>query len=257
MIHYDGGGWSTMGGGVSYDLNGVWGSSPTDVYAVGALNTILHYDGSSWSTMSSGDSPSVLYAIWGSSATDVFVGGTQSEGYIFHYDGSSWSPMDTGYTGVSVSGLWGTSPAEVFAAGGYILKYDGDPDGDLVPDPDDNCPNTHNPSQADADGNGMGDACDPDGYVAGLETTLANMESRLADAEARLAGCCPVGPLCGDGKIQWNLGETCDPPGSICGSGGNPAWQCTDLCRCVGVEEGSVKTTPRWVCGVERRQEGM
>jgi hypothetical protein len=38
--------------------------------------------------------------------------------------------------------------------------------------------------------------------------------------------------LCGDGIIHWKQGETCDPPGSICGSGGNPAWVCSDLCKC-------------------------
>jgi hypothetical protein len=35
-------------------LFGVWGSSSTDVYAVGMAGTILHYDGTSWSLMDSG-----------------------------------------------------------------------------------------------------------------------------------------------------------------------------------------------------------
>jgi hypothetical protein len=37
----------------------------------------------------------------------------------------------------------------------------GDADGDGVADNIDNCPNTPNPNQADSDGNGIGDACDP------------------------------------------------------------------------------------------------
>ena len=37
-----------------------------------------------------------------------------------------------------------------------------DSDGDGVPDPDDNCPTVSNPSQADNDLDGVGDACDPD-----------------------------------------------------------------------------------------------
>ena len=37
-----------------------------------------------------------------------------------------------------------------------------DTDGDGVPDSIDNCPGVWNPDQADMDGNGIGDACDPD-----------------------------------------------------------------------------------------------
>ena len=37
-----------------------------------------------------------------------------------------------------------------------------DSDGDGIPDEDDNCPNDSNPDQADNDGDGMGDVCDPD-----------------------------------------------------------------------------------------------
>ncbi len=39
-------------------------------------------------------------------------------------------------------------------------------------------------------------------------------------------------PRCGNGRIDWKLGETCDEPGSICGSGGNPNWVCSDQCKC-------------------------
>ena len=35
-------------------LRGVWGSSGSDVFAVGAYGTIVHYDGAGWSAMSSG-----------------------------------------------------------------------------------------------------------------------------------------------------------------------------------------------------------
>jgi predicted small lipoprotein YifL len=71
-----------------YFIHAVWGSSPSNVFAVGAGGNILHYDGKSWSSMLQ-STPEDLLAIWGSSATDVFavgVGGT-----IVHYDGKGWS----------------------------------------------------------------------------------------------------------------------------------------------------------------------
>ena len=37
--------WSAMTSATSYDLAGVWGSSATDVFAVGEGGTILHYSG--------------------------------------------------------------------------------------------------------------------------------------------------------------------------------------------------------------------
>lgn len=42
----------------------------------------------------------------------------------------------------------------------YVLLLDADTDG--VPDSEDNCPTVANPDQADHDGDGAGDACDPD-----------------------------------------------------------------------------------------------
>lgn len=55
-------------------LNGVWGASATDVFAVGENGTILHYDGVTWLLPTSGTTER-LHAVWGSSGTDVFVVG--------------------------------------------------------------------------------------------------------------------------------------------------------------------------------------
>ena len=99
----------------------VWGSSSSDVFAVGVNGTILHYDGTSWSAMTSGTTV-LLYGIWGSSASDVFAAGVS--GTILHYNGTTWSAMTSG-TGYSLYGIWGSSGSDVFAVGecGTVLHY--------------------------------------------------------------------------------------------------------------------------------------
>ena len=120
------------GGGVTIgepSLESVWGSSATDVFAVGDIGTILHYDGNTWSGQASG-STNWLYGVWGSSATDVLAVGEGET--ILHFDGNTWSGQASG-TGVGLWGVWGSSATDVFAVGGNggigqgtILHYDGD-----------------------------------------------------------------------------------------------------------------------------------
>ena len=116
-------GWATQTSGTTWTLNGVWGTCPTDVFAVGENGTILHYNGAIWDSMDSG----VLVAlidVWGSSSTDVFAVG--QNGVICHYDGTGWSEMSSG-TNKHLQGVWGTATDNVYAVGysGTILNYDG------------------------------------------------------------------------------------------------------------------------------------
>ena len=121
VLHYDGSSWSSMSSGSTEWLNGVWGSSGSDVFAVGGEGTILHYDGSSWSSMSSGSS-GYLTGVWGSSSSDVFAVG--NSGTVLHYDGSSWSSTSSG-SSKGLDGVWGSSSSDVFAVGSAVLHYDG------------------------------------------------------------------------------------------------------------------------------------
>jgi hypothetical protein len=115
--------WTPMTSGTSAGLQGVWGSSGTDVFAVGGNGTILHYDGSTWSPMAN-NSSAWLGTVWGTSGTDVFAVGDW--GTILHYDGTGWSSMVSS-TSNHLRGIWGSSPSDIYAVGynGIILHYDG------------------------------------------------------------------------------------------------------------------------------------
>jgi hypothetical protein len=99
--------WQNMAGGAAsseYALVDVWGTSATDVYAVGQLNSedttesaVFRYDGHAWSKHT--EENVSLDGVWASALNDVFwVGGRffPEGGYddaIFDIDGSEWSKM--------------------------------------------------------------------------------------------------------------------------------------------------------------------
>jgi hypothetical protein len=242
ILHYDGSTWASMDtetttgpSSVSLEpvsetisspmgivttayLHGIWGSSGTDVFAVGdscgfpplcSNSTILHYDGSTWSPMSNGGTEA-LFGVWGSSSTDVFAVGF--DGAILHYDGTAWSAMTSGTTR-ELWGVWGTSRTDVFAVGDYgtILHYDGDFDDDGIIDNEDNCSEVFNPDQVDYDSDGLGDACDncPD-------HPNPDQADRDSDGVGDECDICPLDPLndddgdtvCGD---EDNCPEVSNP----------------------------------------------
>jgi len=133
--------WSLPGDDALY---GVWGTSASDVFAVGVQGVILHYDGSTWSTMASfatcgcwddlhaphgyEDMSGCLFGVWGSAWNDVYAVGWKdgTGGIILHYDGSIWS-TSFGIENVILRDVWGGSSSDVFAVGdgGTILHYAG------------------------------------------------------------------------------------------------------------------------------------
>ena len=92
-------------------LNGIWGSSARNIFAVGEAGTIIHSDGTAWSTMSRSITGTLRDA-WGSSATNVFAVGFS--GTILHYDGTSWTNISS-VTNQSMRDIWGSSGSDVFA----------------------------------------------------------------------------------------------------------------------------------------------
>jgi hypothetical protein len=120
ILHYGGSEWSKMNSMTIEHLYAVWGTSGANIYAVGAAGTILHFNGVLWSDEIQSGTTNNLRAIWGSGTNDIYVVG--DKGTILHYDGSNWSSMDSGTT-AWLLGVWGTSDKNLYAVGGY---YDGE-----------------------------------------------------------------------------------------------------------------------------------
>jgi hypothetical protein len=100
----------------------VWGTSATNVFAVGYAGQKLHFDGVAWRNMTPGDLE-YLNGVWGTSAFDVFaVAGDEA---ILHYDGVRWSPMPWG-TGLVLYGVGASKANDVFAVGnaGTVVHLD-------------------------------------------------------------------------------------------------------------------------------------
>ena len=123
-----------MNSGTSMGLNGIWGSSATNVFAVGwcesdGTPTILHFDGTSWSRMNvSGISIGTnndLYGVWGNAPNSVFAVGAMQ--HIFYWNGTTWTKMTTPELESNFNAVWGTAYNNVYAAGtdGDIYHFDG------------------------------------------------------------------------------------------------------------------------------------
>ena len=120
--------WSEMTNSSTATLFGVWGSSASNVFAVGEGGTILNYNGAGWSSM--GNPGLTINGVWGSSATDVYAVGNCT---FRHYDGSSWTDQDLYLYGYNFYGIWGSSATDVYAVGEWstIMHYNGNSGDDM------------------------------------------------------------------------------------------------------------------------------
>ncbi|MBL8635081.1 MAG: hypothetical protein JNM40_17770 [Myxococcales bacterium] len=94
-MHYDGQSWSLQNSGTKNALNGVWSAIPNSAWVVGDTGTALHWDGSKFVSETSGTA-NHLNSVWGSSDGKLVAVGAQ--GTILQRNGTAWSPQSSGVT---------------------------------------------------------------------------------------------------------------------------------------------------------------
>ncbi|MCC6216831.1 MAG: hypothetical protein IT376_18375 [Polyangiaceae bacterium] len=109
------------------DLRAAWGSSLSDVWAVGTHGTLLHHDGGGWRGLAAGTTSTLLAVhgaegvVWavGAEATVVRVAAGSAAATQLTIDGETLTD--------ELRGVWSFGPEEVWAvgAGGLILRWDG------------------------------------------------------------------------------------------------------------------------------------
>lgn len=128
MFHWDGTRWSSMKlplPSAYLAIRAVWGTSPTNVYAVTAAMDpfepsnayVVRWDGTKWEVVhtileGAGDSwGRDLNTIAGTSASDIWVGA--DNGALWHFDGSTWTR--SGSIDTSVNELWASPSGTLWA----------------------------------------------------------------------------------------------------------------------------------------------
>jgi len=128
-IHrWNGSAWQTMNSGTIEDLNGVWGSGPSDVYAVGDNGTVLHYDGNvdgDWTAVTTpADASAPVNGVWGSGPGDVYLLAASGLDLV-HWDGTSWRTVSSfsRHGDIWMYAIWGTGSYNIYTGGdlGTIL----------------------------------------------------------------------------------------------------------------------------------------
>jgi len=125
-------GWQTVMSDLPEALTSVWGTSATDIWAIGADpegagNSVRHFDGAQWQKLATGFVGD-LWWVYGFAGGSVFFAG--DDGLILRYAGGVFERMATPGN-ATVYGIWGTSEDDLWAVGGnvnggaFAWRYDG------------------------------------------------------------------------------------------------------------------------------------
>jgi hypothetical protein len=110
----------------------VWGTSATDIWAVGSSNEVNRFDGMTWSKTTIPMASSLIGGLGGTSATDVWA--LTGLGVAYHFDGVAWTTHTLTTSFNEVRGLLVHSATEVWVFGtgaptffgpGAAMRWDG------------------------------------------------------------------------------------------------------------------------------------
>ena len=132
LEHWDGTAWNRLGApslgsltGTNYALNGISGTSATDLWAVGAAagqGVILHYNGTKWARVPSpSDGDTYLQGVVATSATNAWAVGENASGLLVqHWNGKSWT---TAYNALAATGLEGSAVAASSSTNAWAVGW--------------------------------------------------------------------------------------------------------------------------------------
>ena len=118
--------WVEVDSQASVILTGIWGSSASDVWAIGDKGTIRRFTAGAerWEIVPS-PTTEPLRAIWGAAANDVWAVG--DNGTILHWDGTTWKPAVAAFPvnrkKPDLHGVWGAGPNDVWIVGATLALH--------------------------------------------------------------------------------------------------------------------------------------
>ena len=123
-MHWNGTSWRRYVNPAKGDLWAVWGTSSSNVWAVGDNATILHWNGTAWTAAAGPPIAGGYNDVWGTSASDAWAVG--DNGSIVRWNGTSWSQLSSAYSNGFMA-VWAAAPDDAWIGGeaGLILHWDG------------------------------------------------------------------------------------------------------------------------------------
>lgn len=125
VLRHDATGYRLSEAPTEENLWGVWGDSPSDLWAVGGSGfmgseaTILRYDGSAWRQITTPEltraGVRAFFKVWGRAADDVWIVG--QAGVVLHWDGSAFEELFVGASDDLIA-VWGLADGRVAVVGG-------------------------------------------------------------------------------------------------------------------------------------------